>query len=526
MSTSEEPHPQAGNAAGGPPRGRQQVASEQPWRGAPGEEQSQLHGEGLVMCLRGLANVDHHISREERLVFVELLTPYLLSEQPSLLGSPPSSRRLPLLFGSLSALTRLGAGTPEVSRLMEAACKQPPETLGPYEACDLLAAALALQPAAAAAAAAAAPEALSSGAEPHVGSSPPALVSAVGVGGRLKASFLIGERRRASPSPSFQSALHCYACAVRLGLEALQVSLFRMHPTFRVSVLSTLTSLDAVLPHAARPHRHLFDPTAASPNHNTQQQQQQEATHTGRLLGGSISLNVCAAAAAAGASAGAAAAAGCEGHAAGRSRLQEKEEICLPRSSTLNVVSFASRANGAGSSCMQPPLHPLVRRVLLAVFYRLPCVPLRLLVELLEALHACWYIRREEKGEQLCPHGKSARWHRPLLAALAREGVRRMHDAREGLVLRFVLLFYGELDGLQVSLDPLVFACNRLSRAPFHEALQQQPEVLAAFRAILVKANMKPEAASALKRLTPGGARLVEGLLHADSPTADSFSLI
>lgn len=57
------------------------------------------------------------------------------------------------------------------------------------------------------------------------------------------------------------------------------------------------------------------------------------------------------------------------------------------------------------------PLHPLLRELLLTVFYRLAAVPFRLLVALLEALHALDFEGRE-KSERLTPHEKSARWER------------------------------------------------------------------------------------------------------------------
>ncbi|KAL8449936.1 hypothetical protein Emag_003497 [Eimeria magna] len=445
---------------GGPPRAPQhQAAFELPFGEPRGDERSQLHGESLVMCLRGLANIQIQISREDRALFLELLMPYLLEKQPSVLGSPPPSRRLALLFGALSAITRLGAGPHEVCELMEAACKQPPETLGPYEACDLLAAALALQPSAAAAAAAAAGEsataafavslpeasstaaaaaasaaatasaslsgaaaegkveleapgrreALTLGLDAALGLSAPTLLAA-GVGVGFDALSLIDERKISSSSSSFKDVIHGYACSVRLGLEALRLSLFRMHPAFRVSVLATLASLDVVLPPSARPPRRLLVSLPASPGHI---QQQQQETHAARILGDSTIPNVHAAAAGAGAGAAAAAAAaeGCGAQARGRGPQQGKEDVCLAVSSTTSLSS-CSIGSGALSSCMQSPLHPLVRRVLLAVFYRLPCVSLRLLVELLEALHACDYTRREEVGEKLSPHGKSDRWHR------------------------------------------------------------------------------------------------------------------
>lgn len=45
------------------------------------EAHQQLHGEALVMCVRGLANVRHRPTEAQRRRLVELLTPYLLCEQ-------------------------------------------------------------------------------------------------------------------------------------------------------------------------------------------------------------------------------------------------------------------------------------------------------------------------------------------------------------------------------------------------------------------------------------------------------------
>ncbi|KAL8437265.1 hypothetical protein ACSSS7_001082 [Eimeria intestinalis] len=627
------------------PEESQQASFVQPYGEGVGEEKTKLFGEALVMCLRGLANAEHKTVDEERHIFLELLVPYLLDQQPSVLGSPPPSRRLSLLFGALSAFTRLGVGPLQVSRLMEAACSQPSETLGPYEACDLLTAALAIQPAAIAAAdenasaalAASLPEASafsSATSSLSAAKTPSAAVakastssaarqasseasakaergsvdaafppprnqrqrgslmrspvksevswlmssldySADNVGGSLEMSSSNDERKTSlffsPPSFSlFQDAMHSYTCSVGLGMEALRLSLFRMHPTFRVSVLSTLTSLKAVLPNPAKPRKPFLISLPAYPKHThhhhhqqqqqqeQQQEQQQQRMHAPASFQWPLTIPTAhtppaaaAAAAARGASTTAAptvasatgpsaggAAEGATGaateeatdtatEAAGnyvfqasnrvgpKEKKKENDDMCRPSINTL-IIPSPSTHSGAACNRIHSPLHPVLRRVLLSVFYRLPCVSLRLLVELLQALHACEYSKREEEGEQLSPHGKSARWHRPLLAALAREGVRRMHEGREESVLRFLFLFYEELDGWKISLDPLVFACNRLSRASSFEALKKQPEVLSAFRGILVEADKKPEAAHAWNRLTPQGARLVdETLSHA-----------
>lgn len=45
--------------------------------------------------------------------------------------------------------------------------------------------------------------------------------------------------------------------------------------------------------------------------------------------------------------------------------------------------------------------------------------------------------------------------------ALAREGVRKMHQATCDSLVKFLVLFYVELDGYEVSLDPLIYGMQR-----------------------------------------------------------------
>ena len=45
--------------------------------------------------------------------------------------------------------------------------------------------------------------------------------------------------------------------------------------------------------------------------------------------------------------------------------------------------------------------------------------------------------------------------------ALAREAVRKMHQATADSVVKFLALFYVELDGYEVSLGPLIYGMHR-----------------------------------------------------------------
>lgn len=277
---------------------------------------------------------------------------------------------------------------------MEEACSQPLAVLGPYEPCDLLATALALQPVAAlmpesAASAVAFIEAQAHQTAGHgAGQS---LVPAttelpadpdVTSGGSYEDTWSAVPHDRLTSSSPFCGAAHCYAAAAGVGLAALRPSLFLLHPAFRISTVATLASLDAVLDPASRPPR-TFPLWAGTVGVQRPGGCPEEAV---------VFFN---------ATEGPEQAAGYGGKGQ-----QQQTTRRYP-----NDTAAANRSRRESAEARGRPLHPLLRGALLSVFYRLPCVSLRLLVELLEAMHACDFARREVE-EHLCPHGKSQRWHR------------------------------------------------------------------------------------------------------------------
>lgn len=296
----------------------------------------------------------------------------------------------------VSAFARLGVGPQGLRRLIEEACCQPLAALGPYEPCDLLVTALALQPAAAltpraaAAALAAVEEQIKQ--RDGAGEGVPSLLLATAASPAGSGAVASGDAdqdpwsevpdSRLSPSSPFRSASHCYAAAVAVGLAALRPSFFSLHPAFRVSVLRTLASLDAVLAPASRPCRTAIIQEVTSALRSP----------TGTDSPGLAPVNVTDSAESS------------TDNAAGGSQGLSTPTVSVP-GSTGDLNSRVS------TEAVRASLNPLLRAALLSVFYRLPCVSLRLLIELLEALQSCDFERRET-AEHLCPHGKSQRWHR------------------------------------------------------------------------------------------------------------------
>ncbi|CDJ35784.1 LOW QUALITY PROTEIN: uncharacterized protein EMH_0087680 [Eimeria mitis] len=434
-----------------------------PLLGGLGPEAAELTGEALVMCAK-------------------------------VLGHAPSARRLPLLFGAVSGLTRLGAGPAGLCRLIEEACSQPMKLIGPYEPCDLLAAAAALEPVAAVPShiaavavrtleadllqgmspasaaqklqelAVAAPE--TSAAVPTAATAGVARSDAVGtdaVGAKRDAigdfrAGTVGENdtwtyvedlRRRSGSP-FRSAAHCYLLAAAVGLAGIRQFLFALHPAFRISTLSVLASLEALVPPAHRTPSKMPLGTAASVQPEQQQHQQEQPQQWQQQQPGPpASCSFVQPSASGDIST--------SGAAVGAPRQQTVDcSVKQGQHERANLGIIPSKSERTG----RPPLHPVLRRLILSVFYRLPCISLRLLVELMEALRTCGFPQREQT-EGLSPHGKSCRWRRPLMQALAREAIRKMHQATPNTLVTFLALFYLELDGFDVSLDPLIYGMQR-----------------------------------------------------------------
>lgn len=375
-------------------------------------------------------------------MFPSPAAPVAICVQPSVLGHVPSARRLPLLFGAVSGLTRLGAGPVGLRRLIEEACSQPLKSMGPYEPCDLLAAAAALEPVAglpphvAAAAVrtleasllqgmlpATAVQQLSglAGEEPEASPAAPAAFTsgvagcvavdtdAAGVKGDGVGAFgagLVSEDdpwasvgdARLSPCSPFWSAAHCYLLAVAVGLAAIRPFIFAMHPAFRVSTLSILASLKALVPPTHRPPSKMIFGTTASVKRQQQheQQQQQQQQHSEPPESCSFAQTP------------AVVRVDTSGTATG-APTQRTANCSDSEDQNENVNSEGLREVSERSA--RPPLHPVIRRLILSVFYRLPCISLRLLVELMEALSVCDFAQREQT-EGLSPHDKSRRWHR------------------------------------------------------------------------------------------------------------------
>ncbi|OEH78614.1 hypothetical protein cyc_04075 [Cyclospora cayetanensis] len=456
------------------------------------EAPEQLNGEALVMCLKGLANLHHKPSKEQLRRMVDVLGPYLLNEEPSVLGHASAPRKLPLLFGALSALSRLDAGPLVLRRLLQAACCFPLAQMGPYEPCDLLTAAVALQPIVklapecATAAVARIETVVRQGTSPEGPAAAAAVVAAsfgtsacparsstaAMAAGSEMSELAVARAEDAAldvwaspgdpwaslrdsclpPSSPFLSAAYCYVSAVGVGLAALRPALFQLHPAFRISVISLLSSLDAILhPDARPPHS------------------------------------------------------------------------CMRK--TWSSAADASRSPAAGISWPPEPLHPLLRGMLQSIFYRLPCVSLRLLVELLESLRACDFNRREQRqGSSFRPKERvwtdeHADLWQPLMAVVAREGTRKIHQSTPDSLIRFLVLFYGELDGYSTSLDPLVYGLQRLAAVASYESLPHAQ----ALRQLLLEALVSPSRVSILHGCLFASTFAVSAFLCLPRPLALAF---
>ena len=358
--------------------------------------------------------------------------------QPSVLGHAPSARRLPLVFGAVSGLTRLGAGPEGLRRLIEEVCSQPLKAMGPYEPCDLLAAAAALEPVAAlppdAAATAIrtleanllqgmspaevartlselAPAAPKSSATATTAATAGVASSAVcdvaGVGGDAVETFRARtvseddpwasvQDARLSPCSPFRSAANCYLLTVAVGLARIRPFLFALHPAFRVSTLNILASLEALVTPAHRPPSKMALVQQQQEQQNQQRQQQQPKP-----------LANCSTAQQA-ASGGM----GTSGAAVGTPRQQAPHCNGKQAQHVGTKPGLSSESGGRG----RPPLHPVLRHLILSLFYRLPCLSLRLLIDFMDALRVCDFAQRE-KTEGLFPHRKNSRWHRSVSAA-------------------------------------------------------------------------------------------------------------
>ena len=359
-----------------------------------------------------------------------------------MLGHAPSARRLPLVFGAVSGLTRLGAGPEGLRRLIEEVCSQPLKAMGPYEPCDLLAAAAALEPVAAlppdvAAAAirtleanllqgmspteaartlselaSAAPKssaAATTAATAGVASS--AVCDVAGVGGDAMETFRARtvseddpwasvEDARLSPCSPFRSAANCYLLTVAVGLARIRPFLFALHPAFRVSTLNILASLEALVTPAHRPPSKMASVRQQQQQQQEQQNQQRQQQQPKPLVNYSIAQQA--------ASGGM----GTSGDAVGTPRQQAPHCNGKQAQHVSTKRGLSAESGGRG----KPPLHPVLRHLILSLFYRLPCLSLRLLVEFMDALRVCDFAQREQT-EGLFPHGKNSRWHRSVSAA-------------------------------------------------------------------------------------------------------------
>ncbi|XP_026193242.1 uncharacterized protein LOC34620661 [Cyclospora cayetanensis] len=515
------------------------------------EAPEQLNGEALVMCLKGLANLHHKPSKEQLRRMVDVLGPYLLNEEPSVLGHASAPRKLPLLFGALSALSRLDAGPLVLRRLLQAACCFPLAQMGPYEPCDLLTAAVALQPIVklapecATAAVARIETVVRQGTSPEGPAAAAAVVAAsfgtsacparsstaAMAAGSEMSELAVARAEDAAldvwaspgdpwaslrdsclpPSSPFLSAAYCYVSAVGVGLAALRPALFQLHPAFRISVISLLSSLDAILHPDARPPRRI--PMEIDGTGPLWQQQNAADERDVDLRAGETSRKT-----------------GTKGKEAELQEDAESEagstmvrldspaatDSCMRK--TWSSAADASRSPAAGISWPPEPLHPLLRGMLQSIFYRLPCVSLRLLVELLESLRACDFNRREQR-EKLLPHGKTQRWHRPLMAVVAREGTRKIHQSTPDSLIRFLVLFYGELDGYSTSLDPLVYGLQRLAAVASYESLPHAQ----ALRQLLLEALVSPSRVSILHGCLFASTFAVSAFLCLPRPLALAF---